>query len=99
MPSLGRLVRFWGLCALLSNASADRYPDCISGPLSSNDVCNPELDPTDRAKALVAAMTIQEKLANFVECVPLFTVHCLFQVTKLTRSLQSQSRRIKNRTA
>jgi beta-D-xylosidase 4 len=57
------------LLALGQLASCDRYPDCVSGPLASNDVCNQALDPSERAKALVSAMTIQEKLANMVEYV------------------------------
>lgn len=54
--------------SMLSNlAIADRYPDCASGPLANNSVCNMELDPAARAAGLVAAMTIDEKLKNLVE--------------------------------
>lgn len=53
----------------LGQLAACGYPDCVNGPLASNGVCNMGLDPSERAKALVAAMTIEEKLANMVECV------------------------------
>ena len=44
-----------------------RYPDCINGPLRNNTVCDRNASPTQRAAALVAAMTMEEKLVNFVE--------------------------------
>lgn len=37
------------------------FPDCASGPLSDNDVCNSELSPGERARALVAALRTEEK--------------------------------------
>jgi xylan 1,4-beta-xylosidase len=37
------------------------FPDCQSGPLSKNSVCDATKSPADRAKALVAAMNLQEK--------------------------------------
>jgi xylan 1,4-beta-xylosidase len=43
------------------------FPDCIGGPLASNKVCDTKVSPADRAAALVAAMTINEKLVNLVE--------------------------------
>ncbi|KAL5383446.1 hypothetical protein DPSP01_005845 [Paraphaeosphaeria sporulosa] len=64
------MARLWLVSAVLALgqlASSDRYPDCVNGPLAGNDVCNMELDPSERAKALVAAMTIEEKLANMVD--------------------------------
>ena len=45
-------------------------PDCISGPLKSNKICDVDADPSERAAALVAAMRQQEKLANLVRYVP-----------------------------
>ena len=42
------------------------YPDCVKGPLASNGVCNVTLSPSQRAAALVAAMTNDEKLQNIV---------------------------------
>jgi xylan 1,4-beta-xylosidase len=53
--------------AFLRSASGYGYPDCVNGPLKNNTVCNRNANPTQRAAALVAAMTIDEKLVNFVE--------------------------------
>lgn len=66
---LARSLHTLSLLGLVCRIEADRYPDCVSGPLSSNDVCRMDLKPAERAKALVSAMTIDEKLANMVECV------------------------------
>ena len=41
-------------------------PDCTNGPLKSNKICDTSATPAERAAALVAAMTQQEKLANLV---------------------------------
>lgn len=41
----------------------------MNGPLKSNKICDVKATPLDRAKALVAAMTQQEKLANLVRYV------------------------------
>ncbi|KAF2738056.1 beta-xylosidase [Polyplosphaeria fusca] len=41
-------------------------PDCSSGPLKSNKICDTTADPAARAAALVAAMQQQEKLDNLV---------------------------------
>ena len=64
---MARTSRFLSTMALVLRVVGDRYPDCISGPLASNDVCRMGLDPATRAKALVAAMTTEEKLVNMVE--------------------------------
>ncbi|KAE8313999.1 putative exo-1,4-beta-xylosidase bxlB [Aspergillus transmontanensis] len=40
------------------------FPDCSTGPLSKNNVCDTSLDPVSRAKSLVAAMTLEEKINN-----------------------------------
>ena len=47
-------------------------PDCINGPalLTTNLVCNTSAPPAARAKAIVAAMNITEKIANMVEYLP-----------------------------
>jgi xylan 1,4-beta-xylosidase len=45
------------------------YPDCTSGPLKSNLVCNTSATPEARATALVAAMSNSDKLANLVKFV------------------------------
>ena len=57
------------ILALVSCVLSEKYPDCASGPLAYNDVCRMDLDPAERAKALVSALTIEEKLVNLVECV------------------------------
>jgi beta-D-xylosidase 4 len=41
-------------------------PDCVNGPLKSNKICDIKATPAERAKALVAAMSQDEKLANLV---------------------------------
>ncbi|KAL2134923.1 hypothetical protein VTI74DRAFT_10415 [Chaetomium olivicolor] len=53
-----------GVCAL--NLPFQKYPDCINGPLAKNKVCDRTLSPAQRAAALVAAMTNEEKLQNLV---------------------------------
>ncbi|KAF1995577.1 glycoside hydrolase family 3 protein [Amniculicola lignicola CBS 123094] len=45
-------------------------PNCISGPLKSNKICDVDAEPAERAAALVAAMSQQEKLANLVSKSP-----------------------------
>ncbi|KAL2158673.1 hypothetical protein VTH06DRAFT_4155 [Thermothelomyces fergusii] len=42
------------------------YPDCTKPPLSEIKVCDRTLSATERAKALVAALTDEEKLQNLV---------------------------------
>lgn len=44
-------------------------PDCVSGPLASNKICDATAEPEERAAALVAAMTTDEKLRNLVRYV------------------------------
>jgi beta-D-xylosidase 4 len=44
-------------------------PDCANGPLRSNKICDASADAAERSAALVAAMTVQEKLANLVRYV------------------------------
>jgi beta-D-xylosidase 4 len=55
------------VCAL--DAPFQTYPDCRNGPLSKNKVCDRSLPPAQRAAALVAAMTNEEKLQNLVRYV------------------------------
>jgi beta-D-xylosidase 4 len=43
------------------------YPNCASGPLKSNLVCDTSAAPEARAAALVAAMNNNEKLANLIK--------------------------------
>ncbi|KAI0191936.1 glycoside hydrolase superfamily [Astrocystis sublimbata] len=49
---------------LAGSAWARDFPNCQSGPLASNQVCNATLDPWSRAAALVAAFTTSEKISN-----------------------------------
>ena len=42
------------------------FPNCNSGLLASNQVCNRTLSPPQRAAALVAALTDTEKLVNII---------------------------------
>ncbi|KAE9371995.1 glycoside hydrolase family 3 protein [Stipitochalara longipes BDJ] len=46
-----------------------QFPDCVNGPalLTKNLVCNTSATPAARAKAIVAAMNITEKIANMVD--------------------------------
>lgn len=41
-------------------------PDCTKEPLSKNGICDTSLSPSQRAAALVAALTPQEKVGNLV---------------------------------
>jgi beta-D-xylosidase 4 len=59
-------VLTWATIAALVPAIAAVGPDCVSGPLKSNKICDVTATPKERAAALVAAMTQQEKLANLV---------------------------------
>jgi xylan 1,4-beta-xylosidase len=43
------------------------FPDCANGPLAKNLVCDSTAAPGARAAALVAIMTVEEKMANLVE--------------------------------
>lgn len=60
-------VLFYGLGAVVASADAlQTYPDCNNGLLAQNKVCDSTLSPAQRAAALVAAMTNDEKLQNLV---------------------------------
>ncbi|KAF2454107.1 beta-xylosidase [Lineolata rhizophorae] len=56
------------LTRVLSTRAA--FPDCASGPLSSNGVCDTSLSPSERATALIAQMTPEEKIANLQNTAP-----------------------------
>ncbi|KAK6833795.1 hypothetical protein PG987_008489 [Apiospora arundinis] len=58
-----QLLTTVGLLASGAAAAGHLFPDCQTGPLSSNAVCNTKASVADRAKALVAALTIEEKIA------------------------------------
>ncbi|KAL7629137.1 hypothetical protein AAE478_000656 [Parahypoxylon ruwenzoriense] len=42
-------------------AAGHIFPDCINGPLGSNDVCNTKLPISERVQALVASLETSEK--------------------------------------
>ncbi|KAK3305651.1 glycoside hydrolase superfamily [Chaetomium strumarium] len=59
------------ICGMMAAVHAidlpfQKYPDCVNGPLAANKVCDRTLSPAQRAAALVAAMTNEEKLQNLV---------------------------------
>jgi beta-D-xylosidase 4 len=49
------------VCPLLASATHE-YPDCESGPLASNAVCNTTLPARERAQAFIDALTFEEKI-------------------------------------
>ncbi|KAH6624089.1 glycoside hydrolase family 3 protein [Chaetomium sp. MPI-SDFR-AT-0129] len=53
-----------------ANEPFQTYPDCSQGPLSKIAVCDRTLSEADRAAALVAALTDEEKLDNLVSKSP-----------------------------
>ncbi|GFG15843.1 probable exo-1,4-beta-xylosidase bxlB [Aspergillus lentulus] len=58
-----------GLLIHIKRSYGMHFPDCDRGPLllTENDVCNPQMSPSDRAAALVNSMNITEKLGNLIE--------------------------------
>ncbi|KAF7593193.1 hypothetical protein BBP40_011823 [Aspergillus hancockii] len=56
------IAAFTLLTSVVSSDSV--FPDCTSGSLSENAVCDTSSDPISRAKALVTAMTLEEKINN-----------------------------------
>ncbi|KAK7536545.1 glycoside hydrolase superfamily [Phyllosticta citricarpa] len=62
------LTRFATLLAVGIDAVAGLkvygFPDCENGPLKENLVCDTTAMPKDRAAALVAALTLEEKFSN-----------------------------------
>jgi xylan 1,4-beta-xylosidase len=52
--------------AVAQNAAFQSYPDCKNGLLAKNKVCDVTLSPPERAAALVAALTNEEKLDNII---------------------------------
>ena len=55
--------------AASQNMAFQSYPDCKTGLLATNGVCDTKLSPPERAKALVSAMNVQEKLQNLMRYV------------------------------
>ena len=68
-PSMESLVRkgFLAVALLGISVLGKEFPDCVGGPLASNKVCDVTAPPAERAAALVAAMTFEEKQGNLVE--------------------------------
>ncbi|KAI3325587.1 beta-xylosidase [Xylariaceae sp. AK1471] len=61
----------FGLLALsVAEIYAGLLPNCGSGPLKSNKVCDKAASPRDRATALVSSMQSSEKIANLVSKSP-----------------------------
>lgn len=56
-----------GLLALLAGSVAAQsrtaalFPDCENGPLANNTICDTNASVADRARALVAELTVEEK--------------------------------------
>ena len=55
------------------------FPDCANGLLASNKVCDATLSPPARAAALVAALTVDEKLQNIIRYVAIPLIHTCIQ--------------------
>lgn len=55
---------------ILDEKAPGNFPDCTRDPLCSNDVCDESLSDKQRAAALVAELTIWEKLDNLVNEAP-----------------------------
>ncbi|KAF1989469.1 glycoside hydrolase family 3 protein [Aulographum hederae CBS 113979] len=53
------LSTFW-----LFTVAQAAFPDCVSGPLKSNTVCDVSATPLERATALIKLFTLEEKLNN-----------------------------------
>lgn len=49
------------LSNLVSIAASAGFPDCKNGPLANNTVCDARASVAERAKALVAILTVDEK--------------------------------------
>ncbi|OAL02507.1 glycoside hydrolase, partial [Phaeosphaeriaceae sp. SRC1lsM3a] len=64
MHSLSSLVLLGA--SLASTTYAAIGPDCSNGPLKGNKICDRTASPSERAAALVKAMTISEKLDNLM---------------------------------
>ncbi|KAF2878576.1 glycosyl hydrolase family 3 N terminal domain-containing protein [Massariosphaeria phaeospora] len=67
MAILGQIVAVLASSILVHCQDVKDYGPCLTSSLRDNDVCDSYLEPSERARALVAAMTIEEKLANLVD--------------------------------
>src|SRR3569833_1229310 len=64
------LLKWLGLVASGAVAAGHLFPDCASGPLAKNAVCNTSVAVEVRAKALVAELTTAEKFPLVVNTSP-----------------------------
>ncbi|KAK3985971.1 putative exo-1,4-beta-xylosidase bxlB [Cladorrhinum sp. PSN332] len=58
--------RWWASFSSAIDLPFQFYPNCVNDLLASNQVCNATLSPSERAAALVAALTAEEKLDNII---------------------------------
>ncbi|KAF5341282.1 hypothetical protein D9758_017635 [Tetrapyrgos nigripes] len=70
MTSLPRLLLLITSATVIIPCQAGTFPDCTNGPLSTNIVCDPTAEVMDRARALVANLTVEEVIANMVNQAP-----------------------------
>jgi len=63
VPNCGAMAfTFMSVLVLLAaTVIADVFLDCVNGPLANNTVCDTSASVGDRARALIAALTIDEK--------------------------------------
>ncbi|KAK2798989.1 hypothetical protein FQN51_007217 [Onygenales sp. PD_10] len=64
MPLLSKPTLLLSLPLLPPSLALISYPDCTSPPLSTNPICNSTLPTPERVAGLLAALTIEEKIAN-----------------------------------
>jgi hypothetical protein len=85
-----------GSAASVLAANACPPSDCTKAPLKNNKVCDTSLSPTERAAALVAAMTQSEKIANLVRQAASFSPCPVPGLPRLT-PIQQVPRRLPSR--
>jgi len=61
MAALWKGLLFSALVPVAVAVAAAEFPDCKNGPLANNTVCDTSASVTERAKALVAVLAIDEK--------------------------------------
>ncbi|KAJ4386014.1 hypothetical protein N0V93_008905 [Gnomoniopsis smithogilvyi] len=50
--------------------AASNFPDCTSGPLANNSICDTSLTPTARARGLLPLLTLEEKINATISTSP-----------------------------
>ena len=58
------------IISITPSLSKGAFPDCTTGPLADNLVCNISAPSIDRARALVAEFTIPELIQNMDSSTP-----------------------------